>query len=191
MRIISGRFRGRRFSPNMKKWPTRPTTDKTREALFNILDNTFYWDKLSALDLFAGTGSITYELLSRGCSEVTAVERAGACVNFIEEMLETLDVRSQVQLHRADVWSFIRQQQQKQSFKLVYADPPYDMERLPELPQAILEAGLVMEEGWLVLEHDTQYDFEEQPHFLEARHYGKTVLSIFEYSAKNKQVEEG
>lgn len=179
MRIISGRFRGRRFSPNMKKWPTRPTTDKTREALFNILDNTFYWDKLSALDLFAGTGGITYELLSRGCPEVTTVEGSKACLSFIEEMLEALEVREQVQLHRADVWAFIQQHQQ--AYKLVYADPPYDMARLAELPHAILEAKLVQPEGWLILEHDTQYDFKEQPHFLEARNYGKTVLSIFEY----------
>lgn len=179
MRIIAGRFRGRRFSPNMKKWPTRPTTDKTREALFNILNNTFYWDKLTALDLFAGTGSITYELLSRGCPEVTTVDRSSACTRFIEEMLESLEARSQVQLQRRDVWAFV--EEHRQAYKLVYADPPYDLERLAELPQRILAAGLVRLEGWLVIEHDNQHDFEGQPHFLEARSYGKTVLSIFEY----------
>ena len=107
MRIIGGKFKGRRFNPPAKNWPTRPTTDFSKEGLFNILFNRFDLSEIKVLDLFGGTGSHSYEFISRGCCDVTYVDKFGGCVRFVQKMAEELEIEDCIRIVRADVFKFI------------------------------------------------------------------------------------
>lgn len=177
MRIIRGKFGRRRFDV-----PTnitaRPTTDFARENIFNVLENLvdFEDDQPSALDLFAGTGAITFEFLSRGCSEVTAVEQASTQYNFIRKVARELDVDN-LTLIKGDALKFITSC--RRTFDIVFADPPYNMPDFREIPGLVLNSQLLHEGSIFIIEHSKAYDFSTLPHFSQHRVYGSVNFSIF------------
>lgn len=176
MRIIGGKFKGIRFSPG-KSFKARPTTDFARESLFNILNNRIDYEETSVLDLFSGTGSISYEFVSRGCPQVVSVEKESKHHRFILESLEKLDVKDVVTAIRGDVDRFLAKA--KRSFDLVFADPPYDMKTLETLPERIFNSGAVKEGTLVIVEHGKQNDFSAHPYFFELRQYGSVHFSMF------------
>ncbi|MDZ4748045.1 MAG: RsmD family RNA methyltransferase [Saprospiraceae bacterium] len=176
MRIIGGQWRGRRIQIPSKGWPVRPTTDFAREALFNILDNRLEYEHASALDLFGGTGIHCMELASRGCMDITYVDRYKESIRFMRSFAKEWDIPLEVVL--SDVFRFIKEAHRQWDY--IFADPPYDMKGLETLPDLILEAGLLMPEGFFVLEHIATKTFNKTPGFKEARHYGQSVFSFFD-----------
>lgn len=176
MRIISGKYGGRKIHPPVKMPFTRPTTDIAKEGLFNILQNNRKIAGLETLDLFGGTGSISYELASRGASQLTIVEKDPKMFAFIKSKLEELQIEN-AQVIREDVFHFI--DHCKEKFDFIFAGPPYALQRLDEIPALIYEKKLLKDKGWFILEHTPQHHFEEQPLFKTARNYGTTVFSIF------------
>lgn len=177
MRIISGRFKGRRFYPPADKWPTRPTTDYAKEGLFNILQNRMDFETLSVLDLFGGTGNHTYEFISRGCTNVTYVDRHGPAVNFVKKTAKELEIESSIQIIKSDVFKFI--QQSNTSYDYIFAGPPYALKTLDTIPDLIFDHNLLKHNGLFVLEHNPNHHFEDHKHFKELRSYGKTLFSFF------------
>lgn len=176
MRIIRGKYGRRRFDV-----PTnitaRPTTDFARENIFNVIENLVDFDEgPTALDLFAGTGAITFEFLSRGCSAVTAVEKASTQYNFIRRVVTQLG-DDNLTLLRCDALRFISAA--SQSYDIVFADPPYNLPEFGEIPGAILRSKLVHDGTLFIIEHSSKYDFSDLPGFLEHRAYGSVNFSIF------------
>ena len=176
MRIISGKYRGRRLSPP-KNITARPTTDFAKESLFNLLNNRMDFEDIDVLDLFAGTGSIGLEFVSRGAREVTAVELAHTQQNFIISACKQLGITN-LTVIRGDVFRFINAC--RLQFDFIYADPPYALDRLPELPDLIFEHDLLKPDGLFVLEHSKNDNFQSHPHFVEQRTYGSVNFSFFE-----------
>ncbi len=175
MRIISGKYGRRRFEvPH--NITARPTTDMARESLFNVLGGIVDFDGIVALDLFAGTGAISFELLSRGAASVTAIERATVQQRFITSVATRLDEHS-LTLVRGDVFKFLSSC--RQAFDLVFADPPYDLPQLGDLPRLIMESGVVKRDTLVVLEHPREFDFTTLPQFSQHRNYGKVNFSFF------------
>lgn len=175
MRIISGRYGGRVFQPPAKMPHTRPTTDLAKEGLFNILENNLSIDQLKTLDLFGGTGSISYELASRGAEDLTIIEKDPAMANFIKQTSEKLGIRLNV--IQMEVFKYIEQCISKYDF--IFAGPPYALTTIDELPVRIFEKQLLNEGGWFVLEHTPRNSYKTHPHFKAERSYGTTVFSIF------------
>jgi len=178
MRIISGKYKGRIITPpaNLR---ARPTTDFAKENLFNVLNNLIDYEDCDVLDLFAGTGSISYEFASRGARSVTAVEVNSVHYNFIRETLRKLDMKN-VYPVRANSFLYIKGA--KKTFDVVFADPPYDIEGSEELPEMIFSKGLLNKEGHFILEHSKNLEFRDQPYFYETRNYGSVHFSIFKNS---------
>lgn len=181
MRIISGIYRRRRFDVP-KNIKARPTTDFARENLFNVLNNTIDFEELTALDLFAGTGAISFELVSRGCAKVVCVEKETLHVNFIEKVKGELKADYPL-IIRGDVFKYMEGAREK--FDFIFADPPYDLKELATIPNKIFENGLLKPGGLLVFEHGRNDDFTAHPHFVEKRIYGSVNFSFFE----NPEVE--
>lgn len=175
MRIITGIYKGRHFDIP-RSFKARPTTDFAKENIFNVLNGYIDLDGAMALDLFAGTGSISLEMLSRGCSQVVSVEADRDHANFIRECFKKLGEDKDL-LIRGDVFRFLRTCKQK--FDFIFADPPYALEKLPEIPDLVLNGDLLNEEGIFVFEHGKNYDFSDHPRFLEHRSYGSVNFSIF------------
>ncbi len=176
MRIISGKYRGRSvIAPG--NLPARPTTDFAKEGLFNILNNNFYFEEIRVLDLFAGTGNITYELISRGVMDITCVELDSASCRFIKKTLETWKEENTARVFTFDVFKFLKNSNDK--FDLIFADPPYELEGIEKIPQMVFENGLLKEGGMLVLEHSNKTDFSAHPAFDQRRHYGKVNFSMY------------
>jgi 16S rRNA (guanine966-N2)-methyltransferase len=175
VRIISGIFRGKRIHPpgNFK---ARPTTDFAKENLFNILIHKYRLDEMDVLDLFSGTGSITYEFASRGARSVVAVEMVPLHFKFIQETCRSMQLE-QVTVIRADVFKYINRP--VQSFNIIFADPPYDHPGLAELPDLIFATQILHEEGLFILEHPGKYSFTAHPRFLQERKYGGVHFTIF------------
>lgn len=176
MRIISGKYGGRKIHPPVKMPFTRPTTDVAKEGLFNILQNNRDIEGMETLDLFGGTGSISYELASRGATKLNIVEKDPKMYAFIKNKIEELEIKNALVI-REDVFQFIDHCHQQ--FDLIFAGPPYALQRLDELPSLITEKKLLKDKGWLILEHTPQHHFEKVPLFKTARNYGTTVFSIF------------
>lgn len=181
MRIITGKYKGKRFDvPHSFK--ARPTTDFAKENIFNVLRAYVDFEETRVLDLFAGTGSITLEFLSRGCPEVTCVERDRQHFSFIASCLRSL-ADPAARPVCGDALRFI--DRASRSFDLIFADPPYALRELPELPDRILASALMhpateeQEATLLVLEHGKNLDFSEHPNFLEHRAYGSVNFSLF------------
>lgn len=176
MRIIRGKYGRRRFDV-----PTnitaRPTTDFARENIFNVLENMVDFEGLSALDLFAGTGAITFEFLSRGCADVTAVEKAVTQYNFIRKVAQQLNVDN-LTLIKGDALKFIDTCTKK--FDLIFADPPYDMPDFASVPVRILGSQMLRPGTVVIVEHSKNHDFSTLPHFIDHRTYGSVNFSIFE-----------
>lgn len=175
MRIISGQFKGRRF-PLPKQLKARPTTDFAKESLFNILNNQLDFEGLTVLDLFAGTGSIGLEFVSRGAASLCSVEQYQPHINFIRSVVEKLAVKN-VQLIKGDVYQFINQCHR--SFDVVFADAPYADALLPEIPSRVLAAGLLNPNGVLIVEHSKAHDFGHLPQCYDCRSYGSVHFSFF------------
>jgi len=178
MRIIGGELGGRVLRPPMKGWPTRPTTDIAREALYNILANRIDFDKIKMLDLFGGTGAHTIECISRGCRDATYVEKYGKCIRWMKQITQELEVSNAIKIINRDIRSFLKDHQGKYDF--IFADPPYQLPWLADIPQLVLNNDLIVENGIFVLEHDTQYNFKGAERFLEERKYGQSVFSFFQ-----------
>ena len=177
MRIITGKYKGRHFDIP-RTFKARPTTDFAKENLFNVLAGLTDLAGLKALDLFAGTGSITLELLSRGCAQVTSVELDRQHHAFIIDCLKRLGVpRQACHVVRADALRFIHQA--RQQYQFAFADPPYALKELGELPERILQSGLLVPGALFVLEHGANHTFAAHPCFVEHREYGSVNFSIF------------
>lgn len=177
MRIIGGKFRGRKFFPPAKNWPTRPTTDFSKEGLFNIINNHFHFEEVKMLDLFGGTGNHSYEFISRGCQDVTYVDKFNGCIRFVHETTKKLEIENYINIVRADVFKFI--EFSNQQYDYIFAGPPYGLATMDLLPDLIFEKKMVKEDGWFVLEHNPNHDYENHPHFWQIRKYGKTYFSFF------------
>jgi 16S rRNA (guanine(966)-N(2))-methyltransferase RsmD len=182
MRIISGDLGGRRINPPAKMPYTRPTTDIAKEGLFNILQNNLDFEELKTLDLFGGTGNISYELASRGVNELTIVEKDTQMFSFIKKTSESLGLKN-FKVVKSDVFRFIEQCREK--FDFIFAGPPYALQNIDDLPRLIFEKELLNENGWFILEHTPKNDFESFPFFKSARNYGTTIFSIFVNQSKD------
>jgi 16S rRNA (guanine966-N2)-methyltransferase len=177
MRIIGGKFKGRRFSPPADNWPTRPTTDYAKEALFNILNNRLDFEAAKVLDLFGGTGSHSYEFISRGCLNVTYVDKFPAAVQFVRKTAQQLNIEAQLHIIQMDVFRFM--EQTTAQYDYIFAGPPYALPTIDTIPDIVIERNLLLPDGIFVLEHNPHHDFTEHPHFTEVRNYGKTIFSFF------------
>ena len=174
MRIIRGKYGRRRFDVP-KNITARPTTDFARENIFNVIENLIDIDGIEALDLFAGTGAITLELLSRGAARVTAVEKAMTQYAFIRRTAEQLGEQN-LNLIKGDVFKFLAAPHEK--FDFIFADPPYDLPRFGEIPQLVLQADILKPDGFFIIEHSRAYDFSTLPGFVDHRIYGSVNFSI-------------
>ena len=175
MRVITGKYKGRHFEVP-RTFKARPTTDFAKENLFNVLRAYLDFEDCRALDLFGGTGSITLELLSRGCSRVVTVEKDRKHFSFISSMLSTLKDPASTPIC-GDALKFI--ERGRETFDLVFADPPYALPELGELPDRVMNSNLVNDDTLFVLEHGKNYDFSDRPDFLEHRAYGSVNFSFF------------
>jgi 16S rRNA (guanine966-N2)-methyltransferase len=168
MRIISGIHGGRKINPPANMPYTRPTTDIAKEGLFNIIQNNLAIDTLKTLDLFGGTGSISYELASRGAVDLTIVEKDTQMYEFIKKTALSL---------KSEVFKFIEQCTDQYDF--IFAGPPYALGTIDELPLKIFEKNLLKPKGWFVLEHTPRNDYKKFDHYHSERNYGTTIFSIF------------
>jgi 16S rRNA (guanine(966)-N(2))-methyltransferase RsmD len=175
MRIVGGTLKGRIIKP-ARTFKARPTTDFAKENLFNILENRINWGQTHALDLFSGTGSISYELISRGCKNVTAIEQNYRHYKFINDNAAHLQITN-LTVIRADVFRCIHKFNEE--FNLVFADPPFDLEKFASIPSIILSSGIIAPDGLFILEHNKSYNFCDIPEFTEIRSYGSVNFSFF------------
>jgi 16S rRNA (guanine966-N2)-methyltransferase len=176
MRIISGSLGGRRFNPPSNMPYTRPTTDIAKEGLFNILQNNLDFEELKTLDLFGGTGNISYELASRGVPDLTIIEKDAKMYEFIKKNAVELKLEN-FKVIRSDVFKFIEQCNEQYDF--IFAGPPYALTTIDELPRLIVEKELLKENGWFVLEHTPRNNYQQYPFYKMERNYGTTIFSFF------------
>ncbi|WP_115462960.1 RsmD family RNA methyltransferase [Winogradskyella aurantiaca] len=177
MRIISGKLKGRRLMAP-KNLPVRPTTDMAKEALFNILENRYYLDELEVLDLFSGTGNIAFEFASRGCTDITAVDRHYPCIKFINEVSLEFDLG--IKTIKADVFAFL-DALNKQRYDIIFADPPYDIDlsHFERLVTSIRDKQLLSEEGLCIVEHSKHTSLSHVEGFQMQKKYGGNCFSFF------------
>ncbi len=180
MRIVTGIYKGRHFDIP-RSFKARPTTDFAKENIFNVLKGYVDFDGASALDLFSGTGSISLELVSRGCQTVVSVEADRDHHRFIQECLKKLGTTACIPI-RGDVFRFVRSCRQQYDF--IFADPPYALKELPQIPDLVLQQGLLKEGGIFVFEHGKDHDFSIHPQFVEHRQYGSVNFSLFRAAEK-------
>lgn len=178
MRIIGGKYARRVIKPP-KNLPVRPTTDLAKESLFNILNNRFDFNDKTALDLFSGTGALSYELSSRGCKEVIAVEQNFQCLKFINKTADDFGITT-IKVVRYDAFRFLKTTPKK--FDFIFADPPYALPNIPEISEMVFANELLNENGWMVIEHPKEIDFSSQEYFFEHRKYGQVNFSFFNYA---------
>jgi 16S rRNA (guanine966-N2)-methyltransferase len=176
MRIIGGDWGGRKIHPPSKMPNTRPTTDIAKEGLFNILQSNREIEGLKTLDLFGGTGSISFELASRGAADLTIVEKDSQMLDFIRKTAETLRV-SNLKIVPSDVFRFLKNN--KDQYDFIFAGPPYALETIDEIPVYITEGNFLKKSGWFVLEHTPRNRYKDFPLFVTERNYGTTLFSIF------------
>ncbi len=179
MRIISGKHKGRRLSAP-KNLPVRPTTDMAKESLFNIINNNFYFENLSVIDLFSGTGNISFEFASRGTQNVYSIDKHFACVKYVNSTAKELDL--DINTYKSDVYKFIEKTPLKAD--VIFADPPYDFEteQFLKIANIIFDRKILNEEGLLVIEHSKHTDLSTHPNFSYSKKYGGNMFSFFEYS---------
>ena len=176
MRIISGIHKGRRIQAP-KKLPVRPTTDMAKEAIFNILNNQYYFDEISVLDLFSGIGSISYEFASRGTEKIISIDEEYGCVKFIETTAQEFEMP--IQVIKANVFKYLENCHAQ--FSIIFADPPYSFseEMFAKIPQLIFQNNLLEEEGLLIIEHSKHTDLSQLEHFKYSKTYGGNMFSFF------------
>ena len=177
MRIISGKLKGRRLKAP-KNLPVRPTTDLAKESLFNILNNTYYFDAISVIDLFSGTGNISYEFASRGTKKVYAIDANYNCIKYINTTAKELDL--DIATYKSDVYKFLEKTNVKAD--IIFADPPYDFEKekFLQIVDAVFEKELLLEDGLLIVEHSKHTDLSDHPNYSHQKKYGGNVFSFFE-----------
>ena len=176
MRIISGSHKGRHIK-TPTNLPVRPTTDLAKESLFNILNNHFDFEELDVLDLFAGTGNISFEFASRGAHRVISVDNNFKCAEFIRKAAQEYGLNKIITVQRANVFVFLKYPQVP--FDLIFADPPYDMEGIETIPDLVFDQKLLKPGGWLILEHSSAKKFKDHPFLNQQRNYGRVNFSIF------------
>lgn len=176
MRIVGGEFSGRRFSPPTNT-PARPTTDVAKEGLFNILENMIDLEDIKTCDLFGGTGSISYELASRGAGELVLIERDLGNIDFIKKTSKALGISEKLQIIRGDVFKFMKQSTEQYDF--IFAGPPYALSNIDDLPVLVFEKNMLAPGGIFVLEHTPRNDYQQHPRFTRMKNYGTTIFSFF------------
>lgn len=188
MRIISGKFKSKRLTAP-KKLPVRPTTDMAKEALFNILNHWYYFRDIKVLDLFSGTGNISYEFASRGTTDIVAVDQNKGCVQFINQTSKELDV--DINVLKSDVFTFLEKHQGY--YDVIFADPPYDFsdEQFAKIATLVFENNLLNEEGILIIEHSENTKLHTLENFREFKKYGGCVFSFFEIPSEDEDTNEG
>jgi 16S rRNA (guanine(966)-N(2))-methyltransferase RsmD len=178
MRIISGKYKGKRISAP-KNLPVRPTTDMAKESLFNIINNLYYFDAISVIDLFCGTGNISFEFASRGTQTIYSIDKHFPCVKFVHNTAKELDL--DIQTYKSDVYKFL----EKTSLKadIIFADPPYDFEeeQFLKIANLVFEKQLLNQDGILIIEHSKHTDLSSHPNHSYDKRYGGNVFSFFEY----------
>jgi 16S rRNA (guanine966-N2)-methyltransferase len=188
MRIISGKYKGRRISPP-KGLPVRPTTDMSKEALFNVLNNHFSFEGLKVLDLFSGTGNISYEFASRGSTPITSVDGDFGCVKFIKQVASEYDFN--IAATKSDVFSFL--EKCKTTYDIIFADPPYgfDQKIFEKIVLLIFEKGLLNEDGMMIIEHSKYTKLDHMINFSFQKSYGGSIFSFFELdSAEEEEIDD-
>lgn len=176
MRIVGGSFSGRRFSPP-SGIPARPTTDVAKEGLFNTIQNMIELEGIKTCDLFGGTGSISYELASRGAAELVLIERDQASINFIKKTAKELGIEDIMQIIRGDVFKFMKQS--KEQYNFIFAGPPYALQNIDDLPLLVFEKNMLAPGGIFVLEHTPRNDYQQHPQFTKMKNYGTTIFTFF------------
>ena len=176
MRIITGKYGGRKINPPSKMPHTRPTTDVAKEGLFNIIENNISIEGIKTLDIFGGTGSISYELASRGAVDLTIIEKDPKMYAFIQKSITDLKIDN-CHVIKMDVFRFL--ETIKESYDLIFAGPPYALKNIDDLPVIIREKNLLNPNGWFILEHTPANNYESEPLFKSSRNYGTTIFSIF------------
>lgn len=181
MRIISGKHKGRKLVAP-KKLPVRPTTDMAKEALFNILNNQYYFDEISVLDLFAGTGNISYEFASRGTENITCVDQNYGCIKYINETAESIEMP--INTIKSDVFSFLENHQQP--YTIIFADPPYEfpLNQFAKIPELVFQNNLLEEDGLLIIEHSKHTDLSGLAQYSHSKSYGGNMFSFFELTGE-------
>ncbi len=177
MRIISGKFKGRRIFPP-KNLPVRPTTDMSKEALFNVLNNHFSFEGLKVLDLFAGTGNISFEFASRGSDNITSVDADFGCVKFIKEVAHEYDFN--IAALKSDVFKFL--ERNNSTYSIIFADPPYALDQsiFEKIVLTIFEKNMLQEDGMMIIEHSKYTKLDHLIHFSFKKSYGGSIFSFFE-----------
>jgi len=175
LRIVGGEYKGRKITVR-RDFDSRPTTDFARVALFNILANHIDFDEVRVLDLFTGTGSISFEFASRGCRDIDLVDIDNKSVHFIGKAAAEFGMKG-IHPVRMDVFGFVHIC--KKQYDVIFADPPYELAKLPELPEIIFAHNLLLPGGWFILEHPAKYDFSKHVHFTQERKYGNVHFSFF------------
>jgi len=176
MRIITGKYGGRKINPPANMPHTRPTTDVAKEGLFNIIENNISIEGIKTLDIFGGTGSISYELASRGAADLTIIEKDSKMHAFIQKSINDLKIEN-CKIVKMDVFKFL--ETTSESYDLIFAGPPYALKNIDDLPIIIREKKLLNANGWFILEHTPANNYESEPMFKTSRNYGTTVFSIF------------
>jgi 16S rRNA (guanine966-N2)-methyltransferase len=175
MRIIGGILKGLRLNPP-KNLPVRPTTDMAKEALFNILQNQIEFENIRVLDLFSGTGNISMEFASRGAEQVVSVDRSIQCVHYLKDTARQHGL-NQISVFKEDVFKYL--EHETDQFDLIFADPPYDLNSIPQIPVIIFDKKLLSPEGLLIVEHQSMQNLSKHPAFIEQRRYGHSSFSFF------------
>ncbi len=176
MRIVGGEFGGRRFNPPARI-PARPTTEVAKEGLFNMLNNALDLEGIKTLDLFGGTGSISYELASRGAADLTLIERDAVTIDFIKRTAKELGIEGILHIIKGDVFKFMKQCTDR--YDLIFAGPPYALDTIDDLPLIVFERNLLLPGGTFVLEHTPRNDYQKHPRFTRMKNYGTTVFTFF------------
>ena len=181
MRIISGKHKSKRINAP-KNLPVRPTTDMAKEALFNILNNYYYFDQISVLDLFAGIGSISFEFASRGTGKIISVDQNAGCIKFLDKIIDELQF--DIQTVKSDVYRFLERCNQK--FDIIFADPPYDFteDKFQKIISLVFEKKLLDHEGLLIVEHSKKTDLTINKYYSHSKKYGENNFSFFEHKTK-------
>jgi 16S rRNA (guanine(966)-N(2))-methyltransferase RsmD len=187
MRIITGSLKGRKI-PHPQTQNVRPTTDRTKEGMFNAIVARRYLKDVRVLDLFAGTGNLTFEAISRGATSSLCVDSQAENLQYIEDLADKFGVADQIQTRRSDVAHFL--EGPPIPYDIIFCDPPYDYPMMHEMVDQILEEGWLALDGWLILEHDRRHHFENHPHSIYSKPYGRTIVVIFERPEDSNFSEE-